>query len=136
MFFLNKDLANEIIAHLKDEVPNEGCGILAGIISDDGKKAIKSFPMKNQDASSQKFFMEPQEQFKVMKTIRNEKLEMVGIYHSHPETDAYPSAHDVELAFYPEVSYLVISFKDENEPAIRSFRIIDGKIEEEKIISE
>jgi len=77
--------------------------------------------------------MDPKEQLKVMKEIRNLEMKMVGICHSHLETEAYPSARDVELAFYPEVSYVIISIKDRDNPSIRSFRIIEGKISEEKV---
>ena len=68
-----------------------------------------------------------------MKEIRAENLGMVGIYHSHPHSDAYPSAHDVKLAFYPEASYIIISLKDRDGSRIRSFKIIDGEITEEEL---
>ena len=87
--------------------------------------------MSNTDKSRTTFFMDPREQLKAMKEIRNLGLEMVGIYHSHPETDAYPSAHDVELAYYPEVSYVIVSIRNKNKPSIRSFKIEEGKVAEE-----
>jgi proteasome lid subunit RPN8/RPN11 len=68
-----------------------------------------------------------------MKEIRNNSEEMLGIYHSHVASEAYPSSHDVELALYPEVSYVIISIKDKKNPSIRSFKIIEGKITEEEL---
>ncbi len=137
MLWLNKRQADEIIEHSKRESPDEACGILAGKVSPEPpqkeKKVEKVYPMANAEASPQTFFMDPKEQLKVMKEIRNSGLEMVGIYHSHLKTEAYPSAHDVELAFYPEVSFVIASIKDKDNPGIRSFRIVEGKIEEEEV---
>lgn len=89
--------------------------------------------MSNVDKSPATYFMQGQEQLKVMKEMRNLGLEMSGIYHSHVASQAYPSAHDVELAFYPDASYVIISLKDKNNPSIRSFRIKEGNITEEEV---
>ncbi|MBU0478137.1 M67 family metallopeptidase [bacterium] len=126
---INKVYLSEMVQHCQKDYPNEACGILAG---KDGK-IERIYRMTNADKSSKTFFMGPKEQLKVMKEIRNVGLEMVGIYHSHPETEAYPSAYDVELAFYPEVSYVIVSLKDKNSPNIRSFKIEEGKITEEDL---
>ncbi len=129
MIRLTKDQASELIEHSKTESPNEACGILAG---KDGMLE-RAYKMTNKDKSARTFFMDPQEQLKVMKEIRSSGLDFIGIYHSHPETKAYPSAHDVELAYYPEVSYVIASLEDKNNPGIRSFKIVEGKITEEEV---
>ncbi len=129
MLYLSKRQRDELIGHSKKESPNEACGILAG---KDGK-VEKVYQMTNTDKSARTFFMDPREQLKVMKEIRNLGMKMAGIYHSHPETEAYPSAHDVDLAFYPEASYVIISIRDKDNPSIRSFRIIQGKVSEEEV---
>jgi len=130
MLYLNENQKERLVEHSKKEEPNEACGILAG----KNHKVEKVYEMVNTDNSAKTFFMEPKEQLKVMKEIRNSALEMVGIYHSHLETDAYPSAHDVELAYYSEVSYVIVSVKDRDNPSIRSFKIVEGKINEEEVI--
>lgn len=145
MYITNAE-RNAIIAHAKREAPNEACGILAGPPSPQKnfradklrrvnkiRKVTKIYRMTNADKSAQTFFMDPKEQFKVMKEIRNLGLKMTGIYHSHPHTDAYPSAHDVELAYYPEALYVIVSIKDKDNPSIRAFEIIEGKIKEEEV---
>lgn len=129
MIHLTKELFNQIAEHSRREFPNEACGILAG---KEGR-VEKIYEMTNTDKSPSTFFMDAKEQFKVMKEIRNLGLEMVGIYHSHVASQAYPSNHDVELAFYPEVSYLIVSLEDKDNPDIRSFKIKDGKISEEEV---
>lgn len=127
MLTVKKKFLKKIIVHSRKEFPNEACGILAG---KDGK-VEKVYGMKNSDASPSTFFMEPEEQLKVMKEIRNSGIQMIGIYHSHVASPAYPSSHDVELALYPEVSYIIISLEDKKNPVIRSFKIQEGKITEE-----
>jgi len=129
MLILKKKFLDKIIAQARKEFPNEACGILAG---KDGK-AGKIYAMNNADASPSTFFMDPKEQFKVMKEIRGSGMEMIGIYHSHVASPAYPSSHDVELAFYPEVSCVIISLQDRENPAIRSFKICERKIKEEEV---
>lgn len=130
MLYLNKKCIGEIITHSKEEFPKEACGILAG----KSDRVLKVYRMVNTDKSSTSFFMDPQEQLKVMKEIRNSGLDMVGIYHSHPHTQAYPSAKDVELAFYPRASYVIISLADKEAPQIKSFKIVDGAIKEEEVV--
>ena len=146
MVYLSKKQAEQLLEHSKRESPNEACGILAGPptpVNVSGRdrlrwvnkerRVTKIYRMTNADKSAKTFFMDPKEQLEVMKEIRNLGLEMVGIYHSHPETEAYPSAHDVELAYYPEASYVIVSIKEKDNPSIRSFRIVEGKIEEEEV---
>jgi proteasome lid subunit RPN8/RPN11 len=129
MLYLSKRQADEMIDHSRTELPNEACGILAG---KDGKSE-RVYRMTNTDKSSKTFLMDPKEQLRVMKEIRSLGLEMIGIYHSHSQTEAYPSAYDVELAYYPEVSYVIVSIKERDNPDIRSFKIIEGKITEEEV---
>ena len=129
MIYLNKKQQDQLVEHSKKEAPDEACGILAGR----NQKVEKVYEMANKDKSSKTFFMDPEEQLKVMKEIRNSGLEMMGIYHSHLETEAYPSVHDVELAYYPEASYVIVSIKDRDKPNIRSFKIEEGKIAGEEV---
>ncbi len=129
MLILKRTLADEIISHCKKEFPMEACGILAG----KGNEIDLVYAMKNADQDAVSYFMEPQEQLNTMKDIRMKGLEMLGIYHSHGFSRAYPSKKDIELAFYPEASYMIISLKDADKPEIRSFKIVEGKIEEEEV---
>ena len=130
MLILKKELFDQIVLQSRKEFPNEACGILAG---KDGK-VEKVYEMSNTDASPSTFFMDAKAQLKVMKEIRNSGIQMIGIYHSHVASQAYPSEKDVELAFYPESSYVIISLKERDNPNIRSFNIKGNNIREEEII--
>ena len=132
MLIIKKEFRDEIIKHARLASPSEVCGILSG----GGGKADKIYKMKNtSDKPEICYFMDPKEQLQVMKEIRSSGKEMVGIYHSHTESEAYPSARDLELAFYPDAYYIIISLKDNKNPSIRAFRIVEGKISEEEIIT-
>jgi len=126
---LSRDHFDIIVEHARKEFPNEACGILAGR----DEKVEKVYTMANIDKSPTTYFMEPKDQFGVFKEMREKGLELLGIYHSHVSTRAYPSFHDVEMAFYPEALYLIISLEDFDHPDIRAFEIKDRKIEERDI---
>ena len=119
-----------MIEHAKKGYPSEACGILAGTA---GNSISVFFPMRNMDESSISYFMDPKEQLKIFKEMREKKLEMRGIFHSHVSSEAYPSQKDVRLAFYPEVSYLIVSLSDMDKPVLRSFRIVEERVKEEEI---
>jgi len=135
MLYLTKEQFLDIVAHVKQEYPKEACGILAGKRTTNHELRItKIYKMANiSDNPETCYFMKPEEQLKVFKEIRQSGIEMLGIYHSHSSSLAYPSQRDCEMAFYPETDYVIISLKDYNNPEIRAFKIIEGKIKEEKI---
>jgi proteasome lid subunit RPN8/RPN11 len=126
MLRIPRDFADTIISQARAEYPNEACGLLAG--ADDSASRI--FPMTNAERSPVIYRMEPKEQLKAFNEIEDEGLHLVGIYHSHTRSPAYPSATDVSLAYYPEAVYLIVSLADRDEPDMRGFRIEDGKITE------
>lgn len=136
---IDKEYLKEIIKHCQDEYPKEACGVVAGEIVKNKKCnmkriAKKVYKMKNtSDAPETCYFMEPPEQFSVFKEMREMGYELLGIYHSHTNSPAYPSKRDMDLAFYPEAIYIIISLMDFNCPQINGFKIVENKIYEEEI---
>ena len=126
---LKQSHVEEMFAHAKAEYPNEACGILAGR----DKKAERVYKMTNQDKSPESYFMDSKEQFRVMKEIRKNGWELLGIYHSHIASPARPSQRDMDMAFYSDAVYLIISLSDWDNPAIKAFKIQEGKVEEEEL---
>ena len=124
-FYIPKDIFDELISHCKDASPNEACGILAGIEN----KASRIYKMTNIEKSPVSYLMDSKEQFKVMKDIRENNLKMLAIFHSHPSSQAYPSAKDLNLAFYEDSIYIIVSLI-ESDPAVKGFLIKEGKIKE------
>jgi proteasome lid subunit RPN8/RPN11 len=114
----------QMLEQARAQAPIEACGILAGRDS----KVEKFYRMTNIDQSSDHFMMEPKEQFAVVKDIRSAGLEMLAIYHSHPESPARASAEDIRLALTPDVIYLIVSLQDANAADVKGFFIEDSNL--------
>jgi proteasome lid subunit RPN8/RPN11 len=125
---LKKTQMAEIIEHAKHEFPNEACGLLAG----KNTKVSKVYQMANTERGGMRYSMVLKEQFDAARDMRSQNLEMIGIYHSHPNVRPYPSFRDIQRAMHPECSYVIISLIN-GMPEVRSFRIIKGMVTEEEI---
>ena len=121
-----EDIFEQIIAQAKAEVPIEACGMLAG----KGSTVKTLYKMTNVDNSHDHFRLQPEEQFAVIKDMRAAGLEMLAVYHSHPESPARPSQEDIRMAFTPGVAYVIVSLQDESRPVIKGFEIEDGTVAE------
>jgi proteasome lid subunit RPN8/RPN11 len=130
MLSISKTDLQKIFDHCDREYPSEACGILAGRSGN----VDKVYTMTNAEPSPSFYLMDPQEQFRVMKEIRQAGMELIGIYHSHTGSQAYPSGTDVGLAYYPEAVYLIVTLMDRKKPAARAFTIVDGTIAEVELI--
>ena len=128
-------LPREIYLQLLDlayaEAPLECCGYLAG----EGDVVIRIYPMKNVDQSRVHYSFDPKEQFGAVKEIRKQKLQVLAVYHSHPEAPARPSVEDIRLAFDPGVRHVIVSLSGGGED-VRVFWIKNGQVvpEELKIV--
>lgn len=134
-FTLPDDFAQAIIRQALAEHPNEACGLLAGTSANSAHRATRLFPMTNAERSPVIYRMEPSEQLRVFNEIERDGLDLVAIYHSHTRSPAYPSSTDVNLAYYPEAVYLIVSLRDMDNPELRGFRISDGKVTEVELDS-
>ncbi len=129
MLTLPKMFIDEMIAHAREEAPNECCGIIAG---QDGR-AVKLFRGRNSEASPYRYNVDPQDLFRIHRECDGNGWEFLTIYHSHTASEAYPSPTDVRLAFWPDAYYVLVSLQDPENPAVRAFRIVDGAVSEEEI---
>ena len=126
---LRRVLLECLLAHAQAEAPNEACGLLVGR----GSTVERVYPMENAEHSRIAYRLNPEEQYRVFMEMEEAGQEMVAIYHSHPRSPAYPSARDVQLAFYPEVVYVIVSLTEPGRPVWRAFRIQEGEIAEEPV---
>jgi len=97
---------------------------------------VAVYPMTNVEDSAVGYAMDPKEQLALERTMRDRGQRLVGIYHSHTATEAYPSSVDVSLAISPEVSYALVSLKDRQQPVLKSYRIDGARITAEDVIIE
>ncbi|MCP4340836.1 MAG: M67 family metallopeptidase [Desulfobulbaceae bacterium] len=118
----------QIVVEAHKEYPLECCGYLAGV----ERRVSRAYPMKNIDKSKIHYSFDPEEQFKTVKEIRRQNLQILAVYHSHPETPARPSEEDIRLAYDPDVSYVIISLC-EGKDDVRSYIIKERQVEPEEL---
>jgi proteasome lid subunit RPN8/RPN11 len=127
--YIPRAFVDEMIQHAMAGRPNEACGMVAGI----GNRATKVYPATNAEKSPVRYLMEPRDQLRIMREMEDRGWDLLGIFHSHTHTAAYPSQTDVSLAYYPDALYILVSLQDEDHPVVRAFHIVDGRIWEEPI---
>jgi proteasome lid subunit RPN8/RPN11 len=123
MLRLNKSDFDKIIAHAKENLPEEACGLIAGSKDGDIKEIKKVYLLTNIDHTNEHFSMDPKEQLAAVKDMRANGLTPLGNWHSHPESPARPSEEDKRLAYDPTVNYLILSLMNIDEPVLKAFDI-------------
>lgn len=105
-----KQLA-EIREHGVRDYPYECCGLLLGHFEAERKLVTETYPISNareESAKRNRFLITPEELIKGERYARQHDLEVVGFYHSHPDSPAVPSQYDLEHA-WPTYSYIIVS---------------------------
>lgn len=120
-----------IVEHCLAGRPNEACGLLGG----QADRVQTVYPARNRDASPVRYEIEPEDLLRIFRAIDDADEELVGIFHSHVASPAYPSQTDVRLAFYPEAVYLLVSLARE-QPELRGYTIVEGMIDEIEVVVE
>jgi proteasome lid subunit RPN8/RPN11 len=127
---ISQSLVDEMVAHAREDLPNECCGMIGGR---DGE-ATEVVRVANAAATPLRYEMDPQEQFNALKAIEDNGGELLGIYHSHTKSAAYPSQTDVNQAVaWPEQIYVIISLADEDAPDVKAYLLKDLKIADVEI---
>lgn len=116
---------DELIAHAREEAPNECCGYARGRSG----RVDEVFRSENLRRSPYGYELDGRS------LLAANELDEAGydviIYHSHPRSAAEPSQTDINLAHYPHWRYVIVSLAE--EPQVRAWRIADGKVDEERI---
>jgi len=121
-----------IIGNCYDGLPDEACGLLLGPLADNGEPTgvvSEARPARNADASAKTYTVDPRDMLAAMRAAEARGHEIVGVWHSHTRTDAYPSPTDVRQAVDPAWFYVIVSMRDQ-APVLRSYRIRAGEIAE------
>lgn len=111
----------EMLQHVEQHAPLEACGLLAGK-SDQVEKVLL---VRNQAQSPVRFVMDPYEQLAAFEWIESQGLELVGIFHSHPNGPETASGTDIAEAAYEAVS--VIWSRANGKWSARGFWLGDGQ---------
>ncbi len=126
---LPRHILDEMLAHCRAGYPYEACGILAG----EENHVSRIYKMTNAERSPVSYLLDSKEHFEAIRDMRENNLSMVGIFHSHPASAAYPSSTDVRLAFYEDAAYVIASLAGE-KPEVKAFSIKGERIEEIVIV--
>ncbi|MDP9252820.1 MAG: M67 family metallopeptidase [Chloroflexota bacterium] len=108
-----------MVAHAREEAPREACGLLAG--RDGGITRVIRCANVHPTPTT-RYVIDPREQLKAFRSIEAAGEELIGIYHSHPVSQPYPSPTDRAEAHYPDAFYLLVSLRT-GEGEVRAFRI-------------
>lgn len=133
MLSISRSFADAILQQSRDEYPDEACGVILGPARSGSAQRLK--PMVNAAHSPTFYEFDPRDLLALYREVDGSDEEIVVIYHSHTDTEAYPSRTDIAYAGEPGAHYLLVSTRQEIAPAVefRSFRIIDGNVTEEEV---
>jgi [CysO sulfur-carrier protein]-S-L-cysteine hydrolase len=128
-----QSLIDEMVAHAREDLPNECCGMVGGA----GGEASVVVPVVNSAASPLRFEMDPQGQYNALKAIEDDGGELLAIYHSHTKSPAYPSQTDVNQAVnWPDAIYLIVSLQDPEAPEVKGYWLKDLKVADAELVVE
>jgi proteasome lid subunit RPN8/RPN11 len=134
---LSTHVHRQILGHCLSGLPNEACGLVAGDSA--AGHVSHCFPTRNVAASAKLYTVDPREHLQAELEAEKLGLELIGVFHSHTHTDAYPSRTDVEQASTPlsdpRWHYVLVSLRD-THPVLRAYRIVDGQVNEESVVVE
>jgi len=129
---IGRAILDEMAAHCLGTYPEEGCGLLVG--DPDTTVVVRCVPTRNTAASASLYAVEARDHLAADRKAEGEGRAIIGVFHSHTHTDAYPSPTDVAQAPDPSWHYVLVSLRHEL-PSVRSYRIVDGLVEEEEIVT-
>jgi len=124
----------KIIAQAERDYPYETCGLLLGKYDGDLRIVFGAYetPNVNPDRKNDRYEIDPKDYLKAEKKAKEFGLEIVGVYHSHPDHPDRPSQYDQERAF-EGFSYIILSVSKGRVVSYKSWELIDGKFREEPI---
>jgi proteasome lid subunit RPN8/RPN11 len=127
-FTIDRPTWDALVEHAWSDFPYEVCGLLG--VRPDG--SLAHYRIANAERSMTYYVMEPKDLLRAMRDIEDNEWGL-AIYHSHTHTQAYPSETDIRLAQYPDATYLIVTLQDRDNPDIRGFSIVDGKVSEMEV---
>ena len=123
--------ADTMVAHCLKALPYEGCGLLVGEL--ESGRVVEVVGTRNAAMSSRLYSVDPLDLLRTDRAAEDRGLAIIGVFHSHTHTDGYPSPTDVAQVPDPAWHIVLVSLRDE-VASIRSYRIVDGIVDEEPIV--
>ena len=135
MLTITQATYDAIVAHAKRDHPIEACGLVAGPEGTD--RPERFIEMVNAAGSPTFYEYDSTDLLALYREMDDRDEQPVVIYHSHTETEAYPSVTDIRLASEPGAHYVLVSTREhgnnDGPVEFRSYRIVDGEVTEEEV---
>ena len=131
MLRIDRATYDAIVAHAREDHPDEACGVVAGPEGSD--RPERFIPMLNAARSPTFYEFDSGDLLKLYREMDDRDEEPVVIYHSHTATEAYPSRTDITYANEPGAHYVLVSTADPDSAEFRSYRIVAGVVSEEPV---
>lgn len=114
--------------HLRRAYPEEGCGVMLGRERSDVREVERLIPLENrrEDARERRYLIAPEQFLAADRESRAAGLDVIGVYHSHPDHPARPSAFDLEHA-WPYYSYVIVGLERGRVVAATSWRLREDR---------
>jgi proteasome lid subunit RPN8/RPN11 len=126
MIKLLSEHISAIEKHGERDYPHECCGLLLGEFLEKGDRRVtETYPISNareEEAKRNRFLISPEELLRGERYAHEQKLEVVGFYHSHPDCEAKPSQYDLDHA-WPTYSYIIVSVHEGCADQLLSWRL-------------
>jgi proteasome lid subunit RPN8/RPN11 len=114
--------------HGEADYPREACGLIGGTAEGARKVAVAIVPLRNArgDAPRNRYLINPEAFRRVQDKLDRDGLEVIGVYHSHPDHPAAPSAYDREHA-WPWLSYVIVEVRQGRAGEPKSWVLADDR---------
>lgn len=114
--------------HGEADYPAEACGLIGGTVDGDRKVAVQLVPLANHrtDAARHRYLIDPESFRRAQQRLDRDGLEVIGVYHSHPDHPPTPSAFDREHA-WPWLSYVIVGVDRGHAAEIKSWTLSDDR---------
>jgi len=120
-----RHIVNQILTHAQISEEQEICGLISK--KDDEVKHC--YPIRNTADDPVHFFhMDEKSQIDAMRDMREKDEALFAIYHSHPHSEAYPSATDIQQSQYPDAIYLIVSLNTKGVLDLRAYQLVDQDV--------
>jgi proteasome lid subunit RPN8/RPN11 len=125
---IREELVRRIQAHGVETYPHECCGALLGRDGGGSREVMELLRLANRrdDSPRNRFEVTPDDVRLAEKTGRQQSLELLGWYHSHPDAPARPSQYDRDHA-WPWYSYVIVSVETGKARGMTSWRLQDDR---------
>ena len=137
MISIERQPWREMVNHAQATYPNECCGAMIGTIDGDTKTVVHALALDNASEGPQaaRYELRPEDLLRADREARERKMDLIGIYHSHISSPAYPSRTDAEQAFWPDATYVIVSLAG-GAADVRGYRIEDMAVTEQPLTFE